>query len=188
MSSAPPVAQVVTKVAELVVRAEARLGAGHLVCVDGPAGSGKTTLAAALQEAHGWPMVHMDDLFAGWGGLPEVDRHAWEGLVEPLSRGRTGHYRRFDWHRGAYAEEHRVAALGAGEVLVLEGVGAGSAPWAQVTSVLVWVEAARDVRMRRGLERDGDAFAPHWEEWARAEAEHFATHGTRARADLVWQT
>ena len=26
--------------------------------------------------------------------------------------------------------------------------------------MLVWVEAPYDVRMRRGLERDGDAFAP----------------------------
>jgi hypothetical protein len=39
--------------------------------------------------------------------------------------------------------------------------------------------------MRRGLERDGDAFAPHWEAWAAAEAAHFAEHRTRDRADVV---
>ncbi|MDP9822882.1 AAA family ATPase [Nocardioides massiliensis] len=192
MSTDRPAAQAAEEVAEevaaLVARAEPRLGAGHLVCVDGPAGSGKTTLAAALESAYGWPVVHMDDLFAGWSGLPEVDQQAWQDLLRPLSRGRAGRYRRFDWHRDAYAEEHEVPALAPGEVLVLEGVGAGSAPWAEVTSVLVWVEADRDVRLRRGLERDGDAFAPHWEAWARAEAKHFAAHGTRARADLVWRT
>jgi hypothetical protein len=68
---------------------------------------------------------------------------------------------------------------------VLEGVGAGSlvtVPW---VGVLVWVEAPRDLRMRRGIERDGEAFAPYWERWAAAEVDHFARHRTRERADLV---
>jgi hypothetical protein len=55
-------------------------------------------------------------------------------------------------------------------------------------TALVWVEAARDVRMRRGLERDGEAFAPYWEAWAVAEQEHFARHRTRGRADLIVST
>jgi hypothetical protein len=39
--------------------------------------------------------------------------------------------------------------------------------------------------MRRGVERDGDAFAPHWEAWARAEDDHFAAENTAERADLT---
>lgn len=184
----PDLAVPVARVGELVAAAVPRLGAGHLVCVDGPAGSGKTTLAAALAAAHGWAVVHMDDLYAGWDGLPEVDRRTWTDLVEPLAQGRHGSYRRYDWHAGAYAETHRVAPLDAGTALVLEGVGAGSSPWADLISALVWLEADPDERMRRGIERDGAAFAPHWEAWARAEAAHFAAHRTRERADLVLHT
>jgi hypothetical protein len=73
-------------------------------------------------------------------------------------------------------------------LLILEGVGSGSLVVADLVTVLVWVEAARDVRMQRGIERDGEAFAPHWEAWAVAEKEHFARQGTRVRADLIVAT
>ena len=55
-------------------------------------------------------------------------------------------------------------------------------------TVLTWVEAARDVRMRRGIERDGEAFAPYWESWEVAELQHFAQHRIRERADLTLST
>ena len=51
-------------------------------------------------------------------------------------------------------------------LLVLEGVGSGSLVVADLVTVLVWIEAPRDVRMARGIERDGEAFAPYWETWA----------------------
>ncbi len=160
------------------------LGNGRLVCVDGPAGSGKTTLAAALAERSGAPVVHMDDLYEGWDGLPHVDAQL-EGLLRPLAEGRPGSHRRYDWHLGRFAETVEVPPS---ELLVLEGVGSGSRGVADLVTVLVWVEAPYDVRMRRGIERDGDAFAPYWHAWAGAEREHFALQGTRDRADLLLTT
>lgn len=161
------------------------LGEGRLVCVDGPAGSGKTTLAEHVRsQASGTHVVHMDDLFAGWNGLTAVDAQL-ERLLRPLSAGETGSYRRWDWHEHAWAETVEVAPTG---LLVLEGVGSGSASVAELTTTLVWVEAPYDVRMHRGIQRDGDAFAPHWQEWAEQERAHFARHGTRGRADLVITT
>ena len=52
----------------------ATLGTGRLVCVDGPAGSGKTTLGAELAERTGAQLVHGDDLMEGWRGLDAVGR------------------------------------------------------------------------------------------------------------------
>lgn len=158
------------------------LGAGRLVCVDGPAGAGKTTLAsgiAALDPAA--RVIHMDDLYEGWDGLPAVDAQL-DGLLRPLAEGRAGCYRRYDWHDGAFAETVTVAPV---DLLVVEGVGSGARRVSDLVTVLVWVDAAYEVRMRRGIERDGEAFAPHWEAWAAAEMEHFAREDTRARADLV---
>ena len=172
-------------VLELLRARPATLGAGRLLCIDGPAGSGKTTLAdsvlAASPEAR---VVHMDDLYEGWGGLPTVDGQL-AGLLRPLASGRPGTYRRYDWTTGAWVERVTVPP---GPLLVVEGVGSGSLPVADLVTVLVWVEAPYDVRMRRGLERDGDAFAPYWEAWATAEADHFTRHRTRERADLVVRT
>jgi hypothetical protein len=51
--------------------------------------------------------------------------------------------------------------------------------------LLVWVEAPEAERFRRAMERDGDAYRPHWDRWARQERIHFAREGTRARADVV---
>jgi uridine kinase len=172
----------VRRVVDLLTARPATLGGGRLVCVDGPAGSGKTTLAARVADTvPGSRVVHMDDLFEGWRGLPTVDAQL-GSLLGPLATGRAGSYRRWDWHADDWAE---LVTVDPTDLLVVEGVGSGSLRAAEVTTVLVWVEAPYDVRMRRGLQRDGDAFAPHWEAWARAEAEHFARHRTQARADLL---
>jgi len=158
------------------------LGGTRLLCIDGPAGSGKTTLAAAVAGlAPGARVVHMDDLYDGWTGLPRVTDQL-DSILLPLSEGRPGSYRRFDWVEDRFAETVTVEPV---ELLVLEGVGAGSLEHAALITVLVWVSAPREVRMRRGIDRDGDSFAPHWEAWAAAEAIHFAAEHTHERADLV---
>ena len=65
-----------------------------VVCVDGPAGSGKTTLAAALAASRpAATVVHMDDLYPGWDGLPHVGAQL-TSLLEPLAERRPGRYRR----------------------------------------------------------------------------------------------
>jgi uridine kinase len=169
-------------VLDLLRARPAAYGGGRLLCIDGPSGSGKTTLAAEVADLEpAARVVHMDDLVEGWGGLPTVDTQL-DGLLRPIAAGRPGRYRRYDWHLDELAETVTVEPA---PLLVLEGVGSGSLAAADLVTVLVWVEAPRDVRMRRGLERDGEAFAPHWESWAVAEQVHFAGHGTRERADLV---
>lgn len=181
-SDAPPDALAVL---DLLRARPAAYGGGRLLCIDGPSGSGKTTLATQVAELEpAARVVHMDGLFEGWGGLPIVDAQL-EGLLRPIAEGRPGHYRRYDWDLGEYAETVTVEPA---PLLVLEGVGSGSLVVADLVTVLVWVEAARDVRMRRGIERDGEAFAPYWDAWAVAEQEHFARHGTRERADLTVET
>jgi uridine kinase len=159
------------------------LGEGRLVCIDGPAGSGKTTLAEAVAEGYddAARVLHMDDTFPGWSGLPRVDEQL-EDLLTPLGEGHAGSYRRYDWLAGEFAETIEVPPV---PLLVLEGVGSGASRFGPLQTVLVWVEAPYDLRMRRGIERDGDAFAPHWEQWATDEEVLFAREHTRERADLV---
>jgi uridine kinase len=160
------------------------LGAGRMVCVDGPAGSGKTTLAADVAALTAAPVVHLDDLYPGWDGLFAVDRAVLD-LLRPLAEGRTGRYRRWDWYAGAYAETRDVEP---GPLLVLEGVGAGNRAWADLVTTLVWVEAPPEMRRARALERDGDGLLEHWAGWTRDERRLFAEQDTRARADLVVET
>ena len=107
------------------------LGSGRLVCLDGPAGSGKTTWAAGIADlAPDAQVVHMDDLYAGWSGLPEVDAQL-DGLLLPLAEGRPGCYRRYDWLAGEFAEGVVVDPV---PLLVLEGVGSGASRFADAAS------------------------------------------------------
>lgn len=170
----------------LLLSAPRRLGPVRVVAVDGPAGSGKTTLAAGLARrcldagvrAH---VVHLDDLYAGWTGL---EGDLWPRLaaqvLEPLRRGRPGRYQRYDWDAGRFAGWVDVPVP---DVLVLEGCGSGRREGAPDLSLLVWVEADDATRLARGLERDGHAARPQWERWMRDEAAHYAREGTRGRAD-----
>ncbi len=156
-------------------------GAGRLVVVDGPAGSGKTTLAGHLAAALAAPVVHMDDLYAGWSGMAEgVDRLG-EQVLAPLAAGRPGRYQRYDWGAGRYAEWHDVPRT---PFLVVEGCGAGARRFAPLTTLLVWVEADDELRLRRGLERDGAAAREHWLAWMAAEREMYDAEGTARRADV----
>jgi hypothetical protein len=172
----------ISAIAERVLATPPRCGRTRLVCVDGPSGSGKTSFAGRLAAALGGsPVLHMDDIYPGWDGLASVVPLLRDRIVEPLAAGLPARYRRYDWVRGEYAEEHD---LGTPPLLVVEGVGAGSRPTARRTALLVWLEAPREERFRRGLDRDGESYRPHWERWARQELAHFAAEDTRARADL----
>ncbi len=150
--------------------------------MDGPSGSGKTTLAGRLGAALDAPVLHLDDVYPGWDGLADAVPLLHAGVVAPLLAGRDAGYRRWDWERHEPAE---LVTVGRPPVLVVEGVGSGARVIAAHAVLLVWIEAPRDLRLRRGIARDGEAYRPHWDRWAIQEQLHFAAEDTRARADVV---
>lgn len=172
---------------DAVDRAPALLGGRcRVVAVDGPAGSGKTTLAAAVAaearaRGHEVAVVHMDDLYDGWGGVLTVGRQV-RDLLRSLHRTGSAGYRRYDWHREEYAEQRTVALP---DVLVLEGVGCSDPGSDELVALRVWVEAPRDVRLARGLRRDGDDLREQWLGFMADEELVHRRDRTRRRADVV---
>ncbi len=165
-------ADVLTEIAAAVRRERAPEGvATRIVAIDGLGGAGKSTLASSLtQHLGGAPVIHTDD-FASW----DEPLDWWPRLVaealEPLARGEPARFRRTDWTgRG---RELWVEVDPAG-VVVLEGVGASRAALRPYLTYAIWVETPRDVRLRRGLERDGDGARPRWERWMEEEDEYVA--------------
>lgn len=160
------------------------LGEGRLLCIDGLAGAGKTTLAAEVGRLGGARVLHLDDFYPGWRGLAEVGQQVLP-MLRDLAAGRAGRYRRWDWGRHEFMEDVTVEPV---DLLVLEGVGSGQRAWADLITVLVWVQAPQAVRLERGLERDGAAVRDQWIQWQDDEMAMLARERTDQRADLVVDT
>jgi uridine kinase len=167
----------------IIDQAESLCGATKVVAIDGPSGSGKTNFTAALlQRLPGAQVLHMDDLYPGWDGLARAIHDLHEEILAPLSRAEQAAYRRWDWEHQRYGDWELVPPT---DLLLVEGVGSGAKPGWQLESALIWLEADRDERFRRGIERDGQSYLPHWQRWAAQEQAVFAEDGTRDRADLI---
>lgn len=162
--------------------APARLGSTRLVLVDGRAGAGKSTLAARLGAALGAQVLHGDDMYEGWTGLTTLWGVLGDQILAPLAAGRPGSFRRWDWGRAERAEAIEVPPA---PFLVVEGVGVAQEAARPYASVVVWVDAPWDERLRRGLERDGDAMRDDWERWEADERHFHVQHGTDAAADIL---
>jgi predicted kinase len=178
MASPPEVARVVV---ELAATRPPTCGDTRVVCVDGPAGSGKTTLSAAIAELVGAQVVHIDHLMDGWEGVLSTGGQL-EAVLRPLAAGEPGSYQKYNWHLGRY---DRVVPVAVADWLVVEGVGAGNPVVADLVTVLVWVEVEDRLRFERGMERDGVEAADHWRRFMAAEVDLFADHGTRDRAEVL---
>ncbi|WP_091233004.1 hypothetical protein [Microbacterium sp. 3J1] len=182
-----PVAVALSRAAALIVDdIRAVSAANPVVLIDGRSGAGKTSLARAVVER--WPvtgrtqLIALDSLYPGWDGLDAGAQRALDGILRPHGRGLWGTWQRWDWTRGTEAESHAVdPALG----VVVEGSGILTPAAARLADIRVWVESGEFGRKARALARDGDAYRPHWERWARQEAHHIARDDPRSLATRV---
>lgn len=124
----------------------------RLIAVDGAGGSGKSIFAGRLAEALGGATIVPTDDFAS----ADVPIDWWPRLrdqvIAPLRGGQAGRYQRYDWptaRLGEWVDVPRVPAV------IIEGVSSGRLDWASELAFLIWIETPRQLRLRRGLERDG---------------------------------
>jgi uridine kinase len=153
------------------------------VAIDGPGGAGKSVFAQRLARHLGTaPVIHTDD-FASWDNPIEWWSRLEDEVLGPIERGEWPvRFRVYDWEARRLGDWREIQAT---DVILLEGVSSSRKAVASRLTVVVWVEASRDRRLARGLERDGDAMRAQWEQWMAEEDAHFATDRARDRADVI---
>jgi uridine kinase len=180
---ARPRTPIETTLAELARRRPPAAGPTRLIAVDGRSGSGKTTIGDRLAVELNAPILHLDDLYEGWQGLPGVSGLVHEWIVEPLLEGRPARWRPYRWDTGTRGEWRTIEPS---PVVVLEGCGAGSPPVRDHLALLVWVEVADGVREERLRARpDWDDYLKHYQGWAEAETALLRRDDTPGQADVV---
>ncbi|MFV0373643.1 hypothetical protein [Microbacterium sp.] len=187
-SSADPVADALRAAADAVADAvRDHRDVAAVVLIDGRSGSGKSTLAARVAAAWPWrvgaDVLALDSVYPGWDGLAAGAAQVRDRVLRPRAEGVRAAWHRWDWVRDRAAEEHVVDP---GRGLIVEGVGALDADTAPLAPIRVWLESPADARRDRALARDGDAFRPHWERWARQEEVHLAAHAPASFATHVF--
>lgn len=176
MTTDPTTLNIIT---EMIVSRSA--SGSRLVCIDGPAGSGKTTLAQQIAQVMNAQVVHMDDLYEGWTGIESGVEALVAYILEPRHVGRPGEYRRFDWDLNAYAEPHSVPAAG---WLVIEGCASATRLVDKYDPFIIWVEATDSTRLTRGIARDGEHLRSHWLRFMADESAIYQRNATKSRAHV----
>ena len=171
-----------------------------LVAIDGPGGSGKSFLAQSISTAltaSGTPasVVQVDDFFLPSGQRPigSVSEKPIGGdfdwprlrneVLDPLRRGEPARYDRYDWDRDALVG---IREASAGRVVIVEGIYSSRRELASFYDLRVWVDCPRELRLTRGLQRDGEAARRKWEQdWMPSEDRYIREHQPQEYAHVV---
>lgn len=157
-----------------------------LLAIDGPAGAGKTTLAAQLEnefQARGSvQVVHLDDLYSGWTTALGND------LTEILDRLASAHLagkpctvRIFNWNSMKFDREEVIEPT---DFLILEGVGAAQLIVRDAGATTYWIDVEPHIGLQRVLERDGSIVEPYMHQWQIDQEKHFARDETRENCEF----
>ena len=166
----------VRPVLELI--AAARAGAAcTLVGIGGHGAAGETTLAGLIPGAQ---IVSTDEFWDGEGF--DLSRLA-RDVVTPLVEARPATFSSYDWAAQALRGSRTVEPEG---VVVIEGVCALHRMLRDAYAVRVWVEAPSEVRLARGLARDGEEARSTWVDvWMPSEERYVAQDDPVACAHLI---
>ena len=180
----PDLHAISTQIGDAVRRSPPRAGSTRVIAIDGLSGAGKSSLSQSLSCDLGAPIVHLDELYEGWGGLEEVGTPLREWVIDRLIAGRNPRWQPWDWDSGVRSEHWLQVPRG--PYLVIEGCGAGDVTIAASTSFLVWVQAPpTELDDRLQARHDWPWYQPNLRRWRAQEARTHARNDTRARADAI---
>ena len=67
----------------------------------------------------------------------------------------------------------------------MEGVSSSRSEFCHLLNFLIYIETVQELRLKRGIERDGEEILPLWQEWMAEEDEYVLRDQPQKYADLV---
>ena len=167
-----------------------KVGDTLFIAVDGRGGSGKSTVAQYLSERLNAEVVRTDD-FASWG-----NPFGWwplliEQVFQPIQNGTRTLYYPLSVYRMGWQPATAVGQP-VTEIMVLEGVSSSRKEFRQYISLSIFIDAPKDICLRRGLERDRlkgkrseSELIRLWEGWSAEEDSYLQRDDPKQHADVV---
>ncbi len=159
----------------------------RVIAIDGPAGAGKTTLAAKFladyQTTQSVSIIHMDDLYAGWENA--LDQRLTAKLSEIVTAFKSGSSITIDIYNWAKSSFDAVETISPSDILIIEGVGAGQKVVREAGATLYWLDIEPAIGLARVLARDGHEIEAQMHQWQQQQAQHFLSDLTRNHADYI---
>ena len=167
-----------------------------IVAIDGPGGAGKSFLAASLAKKDvSISVVPIDDFYVPLDervhgadarltpGINVDIARLVQDVIYPLTRGKEGDYRRYDWSIDTLS---RWRTIPTGGIVIVEGVYALLPVLEGFYQFKVWMDCPWDLRLSRGVARDGEEALSQWKDhWMLAEDHYALTDRPMDRADIV---
>jgi uridine kinase len=157
-----------------------------LLAIDGPAGAGKTTLAAKIAAEYSVvssvKVIHMDDLYNGWDdALGRSLTDSLQAITAAYLSGVECTIKIFDWHLMKFDREEVITPT---DYLILEGVGAAQKIVREAGAITYWLEIDAETGLKRVLARDGDHIEKQMRQWQILQAIHFDVDQTRENCEF----
>ncbi len=156
-----------------------------IIGIDGFGGSGKSSFARQIAEAvNQSEVIAYDDLYLPADRIPDVmnspvgiaDAYDWQalenGVLKPFRHSKPCEYPVLDWITQGRSTRFVSSKT---RVLIVEGVSCTRPELRDSYDIRIWVTAPYEVRLQRGIERDGEAMRSQWVDfWMPAEEIYFA--------------
>ena len=157
-----------------------------LLAIDGPAGAGKTTLAAKLAAEYSVnstvQTIHMDELYNGWNdALGKSLTDALQGIIAAYVSGIECTIKIFNWHSMKFDREELIVPT---DYLILEGVGAAQKVVRDAGAITYWLDIDAETGLKRVLARDGAHIEKEMHQWQIQQLVHFAKDQTRENCEF----
>jgi uridine kinase len=161
-----------------------KCGKTKIVVIDGPAGSGKTTLAKSLSGLlENCPIIHMDEIYEGWENAlsPKTSQDLVEWIINPLLEDKSIEYLKYDWHLEQRIEK---VVINNSKVMVIEGVGASVSEISKHACLKLWIEVNEETGINRVLTRDGLQIQEQMKKWQTQESKFFIENNSKENSDI----